>query len=331
MEQSDSDLSVPGEAASDPFLIGLGARVRTMRAVRGMSRKVLAQTSGISERYIAELESGRGNVSIMLLRRLADVAGVQLEDLVADPANQPKDWVLIRELLMKAPPVVIDDVKALLAGRPLDRGLPAPSIQVDRIALIGLRGAGKSTLGRLLAEQLGWRFVELNREIEQNAGFSVSEVFSLYGQDGYRRYEQAALARVVAEPGPLVLAAGGGIVSDPVTFERLLTEFFSIWIKTSPAEHMSRVRAQGDFRPMADDNGAMSELVTILQSREALYSRARASLDTSGARIEDSVQALLRLVRNYCAAGCPYVARNRAAATNDALCGGSWPTQRDRI
>ncbi|MFN5013125.1 helix-turn-helix transcriptional regulator, partial [Bradyrhizobium sp.] len=191
-----------------------------------------------------------------------------------------------------------------------------------RVALIGLRGAGKSTLGRLLAEQLGWRFVELNREIERDAGFSVSEVFSLYGQDAYRRFEQAALARIVAEPGPMVLAVGGGIVSDPVTFERLLAEYFCIWIKASPTEHMERVRAQGDVRPMADDSSAMSELVTILKSREALYARARASLDTSGARVEDSVQALLRMVRNYCAAGCPYVARNRiaAAGANGPVC-----------
>lgn len=178
-DQRQDSFRVAGEAVPDRFLSELGARVRTMRAVRGMSRKVLAQTSGVSERYIAQLESGQGNVSIMLLRRLAEVAGVQLEDLVADPAGRPKDWVLIRELLMQAPPVVIDDVKALLTGRPLDRPTQAANIQVDRVALIGLRGAGKSTLGRLLAEQLGWRFVELNREIERDAGFSVSEVFSL--------------------------------------------------------------------------------------------------------------------------------------------------------
>ncbi|MFN5410678.1 helix-turn-helix domain-containing protein, partial [Bradyrhizobium sp.] len=177
-DQRQDSFRVAGEAVPDRFLSELGARVRTMRAVRGMSRKVLAQTSGVSERYIAQLESGQGNVSIMLLRRLAEVAGVQLEDLVADPAGRPKDWVLIRELLMQAPPVVIDDVKALLTGRPLDRPTQAANIQVDRVALIGLRGAGKSTLGRLLAEQLGWRFVELNREIERDAGFSVSEVFS---------------------------------------------------------------------------------------------------------------------------------------------------------
>ncbi len=321
-DQRQDSFRVAGEAVPDRFLSELGARVRTMRAVRGMSRKVLAQTSGVSERYIAQLESGQGNVSIMLLRRLAEVAGVQLEDLVADPAGRPKDWVLIRELLMQAPPVVIDDVKALLTGRPLDRPTQAANIQVDRVALIGLRGAGKSTLGRLLAEQLGWRFVELNREIERDAGFSVSEVFSLYGQDAYRRFEQAALARIVAEPGPMVHAVGGGIVSDPVTFERLLAEYFCIWIKASPTEHMERVRAQGDVRPMADDSSAMSELVTILKSREALYARARASLDTSGARVEDSVQALLRMVRNYCAAGCPYVARNRiaAAGANGPVC-----------
>lgn len=209
----------------------------------------------------------------MLLRRLASAAGAQLEDLVADTAGQPNDWPLLRELIRKASPALIDDVKAVLSGRPIDRSASAPNVQVDRVALIGLWGAGKSTLGRLVAEKLGWRFVELNREIEVEAGFSVGEVFSLYGQEGYRRYEQAALDRIIGESGALVLAAGGGIVSDPITFERLLSGSFTIWVKASPAEHMSRVRAQGDFRPMAADEAAMGELVTILQSRETLCAR----------------------------------------------------------
>ena len=174
----------------DTYLIELGQRVRSMRALRGMSRKVLARESGVSERYIAQLESGLGNVSIKLLRQLAEATGVQLEDLVADPARQPSDWPLIRELLRKASPALIDDVKALLTGHPVDVPTSSTRIQVDRVALIGLRGAGKSTLGRTVAEKLGWRFVELNREIEAEAGFSAGEVFSLYGQEGYRRYER---------------------------------------------------------------------------------------------------------------------------------------------
>ena len=296
----------------EAYLVELGQRVRSMRAVRGMSRKVLAQESGVSERYIAQLESGLGNVSIMLLRRVADATGAPLEDLVADPARQPSEWPLIRELLRKASPAMIDDVKAVLSGHPVNRPSEAQAhIEVDRVALIGLRGAGKSTLGRMAAEKLGWRFVELNKEIEKEAGFSITEVFSIYGQDGYRRYEQAALERIIAEPGAMILATGGGIVSDAVTFERLLKSFFTVWIKASPGEHMSRVRKQGDLRPMGADKAAMSELITILQSREALYSRARVSIDTSGATIDHSLMALLRTIQSYCAVGCPWQSRNR--------------------
>ncbi|MFT4096876.1 MAG: helix-turn-helix transcriptional regulator [Rhodoblastus sp.] len=296
----------------EAYLIELGQRVRSMRAVRGMSRKVLAQASGVSERYIAQLESGQGNVSIVLLRRVAEATGAPVEDLVGEPARQPQDWTLIRELLRKATPTMIADVKAVLGGQAVDRPQPAAHIAVDRVALIGLRGAGKSTLGRMAAEKLGWRFVELNKEIEAEAGFSVGEVFSLYGQDGYRRYEAAALERIIANPGPMILATGGGIVSEPVTFERLLSSFFTIWVKTSPAEHMSRVRKQGDLRPMGADKAAMAELITILQSREALYARARTSLDTANATLEQSLAALLRTIQSYCVSGCPWQSRNRA-------------------
>jgi XRE family transcriptional regulator, aerobic/anaerobic benzoate catabolism transcriptional regulator len=301
----------------DGYLVTLGQRVRSMRAVRGMSRKVLAREAGVSERYIAQVETGLGNVSIMLLRRIADAAGAPLEDLVSDSEGQPKEWPLLRELIRKADPGVIEEVKTLLSGRGRRVRGGAQTIQVDRIALIGLRGAGKSTLGRMVAEKLGWRFVELNREIEAEAGFSVAEVFSLYGQDAYRRYEQAALDRIIAEPGPMVLAVGGGIVSDPVTFERLLGSFFTVWVKASPAEHMSRVRAQGDYRPMAAEKAAMTELVTILQSREPLYSRARVTLETSGTTVEDSLASLLCTIRSYCVSACPWQSRNRAAAVKN--------------
>ncbi len=301
----------PRQDQGNDYLVELGQRVRSMRAVRGMSRKVLAAESGVSERYIAQLESGLGNLSIMLLRRVANAAGAELEDLVADPSRQPHDWLLIRELMRKASTDVMADVKALLSGHPVFNPAKSSNPQVDRVALIGLRGAGKSTLGRLLAEKLGWKFVELNREIECEAGFSVGEVFSLYGQDGYRRYEQSALDRVTGQSGAMVLATGGGIVSDPVTFERLLSSFFTVWVKASPGEHMSRVREQGDLRPMAADKAAMSELITILQSRELLYARARTSLDTSGKTVNESSTALLRMIQSYCVSGCPWQSQNR--------------------
>jgi XRE family aerobic/anaerobic benzoate catabolism transcriptional regulator len=168
------------------------------------------------------------------------------------------------------------------------------------VALIGLRGAGKSTVGRLAAERLGWSFVELNQEIESERGFSMTDIFTLYGQDGYRRFEQEALRRIAERPGPMIVATGGGIVAEPATLELLLTRFFTVWMRAAPAEHMARVRQQGDLRPMANDNdrSAMSELVTILSSREPLYQRAHAEVDTSGASVDDSVEALVSLIES---------------------------------
>jgi XRE family aerobic/anaerobic benzoate catabolism transcriptional regulator len=193
--------------ADEAFLVELGQRVRRMRALRGMSRKVLAGVSGISERYIAQLESGQGNVSIMLLRRVAEATGAPIEDLIgAEGADNP-DWLVIRDRLRSATPDVVAEVKALLAGeRPTGpRVVPESRIAVDRVALIGLRGAGKSTLGHLAAERLGWPFVELNKEIEREHGFSINEILNLYGQDGYRRLERATLKRLIDQPGPDVL------------------------------------------------------------------------------------------------------------------------------
>ena len=301
--------------ADEAFLVELGQRVRRMRALRGMSRKVLAGVSGISERYIAQLESGQGNVSIMLLRRVAEATGAPIEDLIGGEGADNPDWLVIRDRLRSATPDVVAEIKALLAGeRPAGpRAVPESRIAVDRVALIGLRGAGKSTLGHLAAERLGWPFVELNKEIEREHGFSITEILNLYGQDGYRRLERATLERLIAQPGPMLLATGGGIVGEPVTFDLLLASYFTIWVRTSPAEHMSRVREQGDLRPMANDKAAMAELITILSSREPLYARARAQIDTSGASVEASATRLFSLIQSYCAVGCPWQSRNRGA------------------
>jgi XRE family aerobic/anaerobic benzoate catabolism transcriptional regulator len=279
------------------FLARLGQRVRQSRAVRGMSRKVLARESDISERYIAQLESGEGNVSIILLRRVAAATGCALEDMIADSGGPAAERALIAPLLREASPDQIARIKAILASGSGVAG-PRPS-ESDRIALIGLRGAGKSTLGAAAAKALGWPFVELNGEIERDSGFTIAEVFSIYGQDGYRKFEQACLKQIIERPGPLILATGGGIVSEPLTFERLLTSFFTIWIKTSPAEHMARVRRQGDLRPMARDRAAMDELKTILESRETLYGRARAAVDTSGKALTQSVDDLVRVITEH--------------------------------
>jgi XRE family transcriptional regulator, aerobic/anaerobic benzoate catabolism transcriptional regulator len=285
--------------ASDPesgFLEQLGQRVRTLRSLHGMSRKVLAKVSSISERYIAQLESGKGNVSIVLLRRVSNAIGTPLEDLI--PTNDPApDWQVIRDLLRKASPGQIAQAKDILSSTSTSAQRRS---SFAGIALIGLRGAGKSTLGKLLAKSIGWNFVELNKEIERQNGLSVPEIINLYGQEGFRRMEQAALAQLLARKELMVLATGGGIVSEPLTFDLILKSFYTIWLKAEPEEHMARVRKQGDLRPMADDRSAMAELRNILKSREPLYARANAVVDTAGlavdaaaARLSDAVAPVL--------------------------------------
>jgi XRE family transcriptional regulator, aerobic/anaerobic benzoate catabolism transcriptional regulator len=275
------------------FLEQLGQRVRTMRALRGMSRKVLAKVSGISERYIAQLESGKGNVSIVLLRRVSNAMAAHLEDLI--PSTEPApDWPVIRDLLRKATPNQIAQVRDVLSGQ--HSGASRQRMSFAGIALIGLRGAGKSTLGKMLAKRIGWSFVELNKEIEAQNGLSVAEIIALYGQEGFRRMEQAALAHLLARKELTVLATGGGIVSEPLTFDLILSSFYTIWLKAEPEEHMARVRGQGDLRPMADDRSAMTELRTILRSREPLYGRASATVDTAGLTVDDAAARLIDAV-----------------------------------
>jgi XRE family aerobic/anaerobic benzoate catabolism transcriptional regulator len=274
------------------FLAALGRRVRHVRALRGMSRKVLSQVSGISERYIAQLESGKGNVSIKLLRRAAAAMGTRVEDLLID--ETAPDWAVIRDLVRGATRAQVAQARAVLAG-----GAPTPArdgAPIDRVALIGLRGAGKSTLGRLAAEQLGFAFIELDREIERAHGLSTAEILGLYGQEGFRRREQAMLRELIARPGAMIVATGGGIVAEPLTFDLLLASFHTVWLKAAPAEHMARVRQQGDLRPMGDDPTAMQELRAILTSREPLYARAHTTIDTSGLAIEPAAAKLIAAI-----------------------------------
>jgi XRE family aerobic/anaerobic benzoate catabolism transcriptional regulator len=283
---------------SDPesiFLEQLGQRVRTMRGLRGMSRKVLAKVSGISERYIAQLESGKGNVSIVLLRRVSNAMGAHLEDLIPDGDPAP-DWPVIRDLLRKATPAQITHAKEILSGYGANAASASRGMSFAGIALIGLRGAGKTTLGRKLADKIGWSFVELNKEIERQNGLSVAEIIALYGQEGFRRMEQAALGQLLARKELTVLATGGGIVSEPLTFDLILSSFYTIWLKAKPEEHMARVRQQGDLRPMADDRSAMAELRTILLSREPLYARASAVVDTADLSVDAAAARLIGAV-----------------------------------
>jgi len=278
-------------AAETDFLEQLGQRVRTMRALRGMSRKVLAKVSGISERYIAQLESGKGNVSIVLLRRVSGAMGAHVEDLI--PSSDPvPDWPVIRDLLRKASPAQLAQAREALSGATSPQRRPAFS----GIALIGLRGAGKSTLGKRLAERIRWSFVELNKEIERQNGLSVAEIINLYGQEGFRRMEQAALGQLLARKELMVLATGGGIVSEPLTFDLILSSFYTIWVKAEPEEHMARVRGQGDLRPMAEDPSAMAELRNILLSREPLYARANAVVDTACLSVDAAAARLFEAV-----------------------------------
>jgi XRE family transcriptional regulator, aerobic/anaerobic benzoate catabolism transcriptional regulator len=295
-------------ADTDPeagFLEQLGQRVRTMRSLRGMSRKVLAKVSGISERYIAQLESGKGNVSIVLLRRVANAMGTHLEDLIPS-ADAAPDWQVIRDLLRKASPSQIAQAKDTLAG---SSAATHRRTSFSGIALIGLRGAGKSTLGKLLANKIGWTFVELNKEIERQNGLSVAEIIALYGQEGFRRMEQTALTQLLARKEPMVLATGGGIVSEPLTLELILSSFYTIWLKAEPEEHMARVRSQGDLRPMADDRSAMAELRNILLSREPLYARASAVVDTAGLTVDAAAARLLDAVAPLLQNQAPMFAR----------------------
>ncbi|ACB25748.1 XRE family aerobic/anaerobic benzoate catabolism transcriptional regulator [Methylobacterium sp. PvP062] len=268
------------------FLTDLGRRVRHARTVRGLSRKVLSQTSGLSERYIAQLEGGQGNVSIILLRRVANAMGVRLDDLITGNDALP-DWPVVRDLLAQASPAQIVAAKEALSG-----GSRPESSNRPRVALIGLRGAGKSTLGKLAAERLGWTFVELNAEIERENALSVQEIFAIYGQEGYRRLEQAALRRLTEHPGPLILATSGGIVAEPLTYDLLLQAFYTIWLRARPEEHMSRVREQGHLATTGDHASAMQELRAVLASREPLYARAPATVDTSNIPVQTMLDRL---------------------------------------
>jgi XRE family transcriptional regulator, aerobic/anaerobic benzoate catabolism transcriptional regulator len=298
--------------AEDAFLAELGRRVRTMRGLRGMSRKTLSRVSGISERYIAQLEAGHGNVSIILLRRVSSAMGAKIEDLISSADVNPV-WALFRDLLHKADPALIVRAKAILSGTGShDRLRANKSSTPHGVALIGLRGGGKSTLGRILAERLGWPFVELNKRIEGENGLSVAEIMALYGQEGFRRLEQSALRNLLDAEGPVVLATGGGIVAEPITFDLILSSFYTIWLKARPEEHMDRVRNQGDLRPMADDRFAMQELRTILLSREPHYARAAAIVDTSGLTVAESGERLFECAKK----ALPEINRNEALNTN---------------
>jgi XRE family aerobic/anaerobic benzoate catabolism transcriptional regulator len=292
-----------GPAAASPrvantsdgrYLTMLGERVRDARARHGMPRRILAHDSGISERYLAELESGRGNFSIVLMRRLAKALDVPVAELVSDETPRPVEYRLLVERIGRLDANELAEASTILARRFGDREGKA-----RRIALIGLRGAGKTTLGTMLAKQLGWEFVEMSREIEAEAAVSVEEIFDLGGQAAYRRYERRALERIISRKRRVVLATGGGLVSEPATFERLLDSFYTIWLQASPEEHWDRVIRQGDHRVEGSgDSAALVDMRRILAQRDALYRKADTHLDTREKTLRQSRKDLLSVVRN---------------------------------
>jgi len=281
------------EAGEAEFLRAVGERIREARSRRGMSRRILARDSAVSERYLAQLEAGLGNISIALLRQIAHAMGLPISDLVREGPDRPVELTLLIQTLGRLSPQELSQARKLLTGQ---FGSAAESERHHRVALIGLRGAGKSTLGARLAKELRVPFIELDREIEREAGARLGEIFDLYGQAAYRRYERRALENVIERHDRAVIATGGSIVSEAATFDLLLSACYTIWLTADPEEHMARVIAQGDYRPMADNEEAMEDLRRILVGRNSLYSKADATVSTSGKKPEQSYKELRTLV-----------------------------------
>jgi XRE family aerobic/anaerobic benzoate catabolism transcriptional regulator len=279
------------EDDKDPFLIALGERLKLLRARRGLTRKALAQLAEVSERHVANVESGVGNASIQFLRQLCAVLNCSLAEMTGDETTSSPDWLMIREVLRGRSEAELAQARTALAD--LFESPVSEASRRQRIALIGLRGAGKSSLGRLLAAQLHAPFIELSTQIEQLAGCGIAEIHALYGQNAYRRYEQRALEDVVRHYPHAVIATPGGIVSEPATFKLLLSHCYTVWLKAEPEEHMDRVLAQGDKRPMSGNREAMEDLKRILESRTQFYSKADKTVDTSGLSSEQAFSQLL--------------------------------------
>jgi XRE family aerobic/anaerobic benzoate catabolism transcriptional regulator len=283
------------DLSKNSYLLALGERVRRMRARRGMTRKELALAASVSERHLANLERGIGNVSILVLLQIAKAFNCEMAELVGDVTTSSPEWLLIRELLAGRSEADLQRAREHLAELFAGKAAALPRERLRQIALIGLRGAGKSTLGRMLAEDLGYLFIELSAEIERVAGCGIHEIHSLYGPTAYRRYERRALEEALQLYPEMVLATPGGLVSEPATMNLMLRHCYSIWLKATPEDHMARVRAQGDLRPMAGNDEAMEDLKRILASRDAFYSKADYVCSTSEPGGLDAAFLRLRL------------------------------------
>lgn len=275
-------------SSNDEFLGFLGKRVRELRNRRGLTRKMMAREAEVSERHLAQLEAGEGNISIVLLRRIAAALHISLAELFAAEAETRHEKVLIQRFLERLPAHRAEDAMLRL----LREFGEEETERRKRVALIGLRGAGKSTLGLRLSEEMKVPFIELDREIEKDTGMPLGEIFSLYGQTGYRAIEKRLLERVLRERERAILSVGGGVVSEKETYDYLLANCYTIWIKARPEEYMARVVAQGDLRVMGGSNQAMEDLRRILEAREPLYRKADMYLDTSGHSVDESFSKL---------------------------------------
>jgi XRE family transcriptional regulator, aerobic/anaerobic benzoate catabolism transcriptional regulator len=299
MHEISNPLSQPGSdpqgriPADDtgPYLQALGRRVREARARRGMSRRILSRDSQVSERYLAQLESGHGNISILLLRQIVKALNLPVHELLHDGPEQSLELKSAVEFLGKLSSEKISHAREMLLR---EFAATDSASRRRRIAIVGLRGAGKSTLGALLAKHLEIPFIELDRVIEERSGLGLSVIFDLYGQSGFRRMERECLDHTLQSHSTFVLATGGSLVSEAATYERLLSECFTIWLRATPEDHMQRVIAQGDTRPMSENQeAAMSELKSILAVREPLYRRADATIDTSHKSLETTLENLV--------------------------------------
>ncbi|MEY2782759.1 MAG: Shikimate kinase [Pseudomonadota bacterium] len=297
MTSQESMLMEPAEseAKRSPFLEALGERVRNLRSRKGMTRRAVAVAADVSERHLANLEYGTGNVSVLVLLQVANALQCSLAELLGDVTTTSPEWLLIRELLSKRSEADLRRARVQL-GDMFGEGGNAQE-RKNRIALIGLRGAGKTSLGQRLAQDLGFPFIELSRQIEQFAGCQISEIHNLYGANAYRRYERRALEEAIQIYPEVVIATPGGLVSDSANFNLLLSHCTTVWLQADAADHMGRVAAQGDMRPMAASKEAMEDLKRILEGRSAFYSKADLSINTSGRTEDQAFEALRTSVR----------------------------------
>ncbi len=294
-----SDAANEAAEEKNPFLVALGERVRALRSRQGMTRKALSTHAGVSERHLANLEYGVGNASILVLLQVTGALQCSLAELLGDVTTSSPEWLLLRELLERRDEPTLHRVRVAV-GELLGTGGAhgqGKTRRSSRIALIGLRGAGKSTLGQMLGEDLDFPFIELSRQIEQFAGCTIAEIQALYGQNAYRRYERRALEEAIQIYEDAVIAIPGGLVSDPATFNQLLNHCTTVWLHADPQDHLKRVTAQGDTRPMAASREALEDLKGILAGRAAFYSKADFQLDTSAQPLDETFAALRTLVR----------------------------------